>query len=230
MDTALLTITVIATAFALAMSVVAWRSTHEEKMRAAARVATLSAAANTVDQTPPPAEKLPLQAGFLGATTAAPASASHQRTLTLAALVLLASTVTFGLVTMTGGAKTAAPAASAPPLELISLQHERQGGRLSVSGLVRNLVNGAPLARVSAVVSVFDAQGRFVSSGTALLDFVTLGDGDESPFVVTFDAPQSVARYRVSFRTEGGAIAHVDRRTPSQVASQDANGPATGAK
>jgi hypothetical protein len=68
------------------------------------------------------------------------------------------------------------------------------------------------VARVSAVVLLFDQQGTFVSSAKAPLDYVTLSGGDESPFVAKVQAPQSVARYRVSFRTDDGMLPHVDRR------------------
>ena len=37
--------------------------------------------------------------------------------------------------------------------------------------------------------------------------------------VVTMDAPSNVARYRVSFRTDAGVVAHVDRRSEQPVAT-----------
>ena len=43
-------------------------------------------------------------------------------------------------------------------------------------------------------------------------DFLKLSAGDESPFVVSLDAPPTVARYRVSFRTDNGIVPHIDRR------------------
>ena len=73
--------------------------------------------------------------------------------------------------------------------------------------------------------------GTFVTSSRANVDFLKLGAGDESPFVVSLDAPATVARYRVSFRTDDGVVPHIDRRgavsragrrsnSPSQVVSQ----------
>jgi hypothetical protein len=73
--------------------------------------------------------------------------------------------------------------------------------------------------RVSAVVFLFDQQGQFVTSAKAPIDFLKLTAGDESPFVVKVAAPQSVARYRVSFRTDDGTLPHVDRRGEAPVAS-----------
>ena len=54
--------------------------------------------------------------------------------------------------------------------------------------------------------------GTFVTSSRANVDFLKLGAGDESPFVVSLDAPATVARYRVSFRTDDGVVPHIDRR------------------
>ena len=64
---------------------------------------------------------------------------------------------------------------------------------------------------------LFDRTGTFVTSSRANVDFLKLGAGDESPFVVTLDAPPTVARYRVSFRTDEGIVPHVDRRSASPV-------------
>ena len=61
--------------------------------------------------------------------------------------------------------------------------------------------------------SAFDKSGTFVASGRAPLDFTTLQAGDESPFVVTIPNVSEVGRYRVSFRTDGGMLRHVDRRS-----------------
>jgi hypothetical protein len=98
------------------------------------------------------------------------------------------------------------------PLELVSLSHARQNQKLAVSGLVRNPVSGKPVEKLSAVVFLFDRTGTFVTSSRANVDFLKLSAGDESPFVVSIEAPPTVARYRVSFRTDEGVIPHIDRR------------------
>ena len=54
------------------------------------------------------------------------------------------------------------------------------------------------------------------------MDFIRIAAGDESPFVVALDAPQNVARYRVSFRTDAGTVPHIDKRGASPVATDDA--------
>jgi hypothetical protein len=116
---------------------------------------------------------------------------------------------------VTGGAATAAA-----PLELLSLRHAEEPGGLAVSGLVQNPRAGAPLSRVIATAIAFGADGGFLASGRAPLDFTTLAPGTESPFVVHIPVTGAVARYRVGFRAEGGdVIAHVDKRgAPDAVA------------
>ena len=54
MEAALIAITVVSLGVALAMGAVAWRATNEERRRAAARVALLSAAARGEDAAPGP--------------------------------------------------------------------------------------------------------------------------------------------------------------------------------
>ena len=103
-------------------------------------------------------------------------------------------------------------AATPAPLELVSLRHQRQGDALTISGLVRNPVGGQPVRGIAAVAFAFDRQGAFLTSGRAPLDFSQLQAGDESPFAITLPAVSNVARYRVSFRTDAGVVAHVDRR------------------
>ena len=163
--------------------------------------------------------------GFLSGGELPTQSTGRQRGLMAAAAVLFVvlGTGAYWLIsgdTLAGDAGTvaAAPAATAP-LELISLRHERQGTKLSLSGLVRNPSAGAVVEGLNAVVFLFDAQGGFISSARVGVDFKRLSPGDESPFVVTMDAPSNVSRYRVSFRTDAGVVAHVDRRSEQPVAT-----------
>ena len=143
-------------------------------------------------------------------------SSGRQHSLAIAAVVLFVGLAT-GLVWMMSGPRGSTAVAMGPnmPLELVSLRHDRQDARLAVSGLVRNPLTGHPVEGISAVVLLFDHQGTFVTSATAPVDFPWLGVGDESPFVVSLDAPPTVARYRVSFRTSDGVVSHIDRRGAS---------------
>ena len=155
-------------------------------------------------------------AGFLGAIAQERESGSRQRGLAIAAAVFFV-VLSGGLVWMMSGPEGTSAVAVGPnsPLELVSLSHARQNEKLAVSGLVRNPVSGKPVERLSAVVFLFDRMGAFVTSSRAHVDFLKLGAGDESPFVVSIEAPPTVSRYRVSFRTDDGVVPHVDRRGES---------------
>jgi hypothetical protein len=115
---------------------------------------------------------------------------------------------------------TAPPRRSAaPPLELVSLNHSQAGDKLTVTGLVQNPRTAAPVSKVFATAFVFAADGTFLASARAPLDFTTIGPGDESPFVVTVPVKGEIARYRIGFRGEDGrVVAHVDRRAGSPIA------------
>src|SRR5688500_2635847 len=154
--------------------------------------------------------------GFLGSTAIERDNGGRQRSLAVAAFVLFAM-MSGGLVWMMSGPEGTSAVAVGPnsPLELVSLSHARQNEKLAVSGLVRNPVSGKPVERLSAVVFLFDRAGTFVTSSRAHVDFLKLGAGDESPFVVSIDAPATVSRYRVSFRTDDGVVPHIDRRGES---------------
>ena len=154
--------------------------------------------------------------GFLGAEEIPREGGGRQTSLALAAVFLFV-VLSGGLVWMMSGPRGTTAVAVGPnsPLELVSLTHARQNQKLAVSGLVRNPASGKPIEHLSAVVFLFDRMGTFVTSSRANVDFLKLGAGDESPFVVSLDAPASVARYRVSFRTDDGIVPHIDRRGDS---------------
>lgn len=154
--------------------------------------------------------------GFLGAAEVERDTGGRQKSLAFAAVFLFV-VLSGGLVWMMSGPRGTTPVAVGPnsPLELVSLTHARQNSKLAVSGLVRNPASGKPIEHLSAVVFLFDRTGTFVTSSRANVDFLKLGAGDESPFVVSLDAPSTVARYRVSFRTDDGIVPHIDRRSTS---------------
>jgi hypothetical protein len=169
---------------------------------------------------PPSVDAVSIRTGFLGADPPAREGTPHQRWLAAAAAVVALLLGGFVAIRMTAQAPAAAAAQSAAtPLELLSLRHEREGANLSVAGLVRNPPAGPVVERLTAVVFLFDQQGQFVTSAKAPIDFMKLTAGDESPFVVKVAAPQSVARYRVSFRTDDGTRPHVDRRGDAPAAT-----------
>jgi hypothetical protein len=99
-----------------------------------------------------------------------------------------------------------------PPVELLSLDHERDGDRLTVRGTVKNPAAGRPIEHLAAIVTVFDKDGTFMATARAPVERAILGPGAESAFVVAVPAAGDVGRYRVSFRTDDRVVAHVDRR------------------
>jgi hypothetical protein len=128
---------------------------------------------------------------------------------------LVVSAVLAGTYAWNRGGTPVEAAREERPLELLALTHQRQGDSIVVSGLIRNPVAGRPLAGLTAVAFTFNRQGTFLTSGRAMVDYPRLAAGDESPFSVTLPQASGVSRYRVSFRTDSGVLAHVDRREPS---------------
>ena len=97
------------------------------------------------------------------------------------------------------------------PLELVSLEHDRDGDRFIVRGMVRNPANAAVDGLV-ATVSVFDRDGELIGSGRASVEAPRLAAGAETPFVVIVAGAGDVERYHLSFRAAGGIVPHLDRR------------------
>ena len=215
-------ITVISLIVAAIMTLVAWTMTREERRRAAARVAVLSAAIHEHNE---PLRLAPAD-GRGGLFTEAP---PQQGTRLAAAGVvgLLAVGAVTGLVLLAEGGSRRRPA-SGPvhverqavdvPLELIALEHDRDETRLVVRGIVRNPPSGAKLNGLTAVVLVFSKDGAFVADERAPVAIAPLAAGAETPFVVTLPDADSVDRYRVSFRTDDRIVPHVDRRGRNPVA------------
>jgi hypothetical protein len=105
-------------------------------------------------------------------------------------------------------------------LELLSLKQTQDTGALTITGLVQNPRDGAVLSKISATALVFSADGTFLASGRAPLDYTVLRPGDESGFVISVPVNAPVARYRVGFRSEDGrVIGHIDRRTATTMAT-----------
>ena len=154
-------------------------------------------------------------------------SGFHRLALPLSLGVVIVSALLAGLLMWNHGHAGPAPVALAAvaadnsalvPLELISLQHERTGNGLSITGLVRNPSGGHRMSDLNVVVLLFDRNGSFVTSARGPLDFRTLAPGDESPFTVSLDKIGTVGRYRVSFRADDNVVPHVDRRQEPAIA------------
>jgi hypothetical protein len=234
--TLMMIVTLVAVAVAIATSVMAIRLAREERVRSAARVAALTQLAGEfTDETP--ADRTPridfadveINPGFEVAgvselfTEPSPTSPWARRAPIIAAMAVfvLLAVLLFRPSSNASGAGAEPKAATAAdanrdpkPLELLSLRHTQDGENLTITGLVQNPRGANPLAKLTATAFFFAADGTFLTSGRAPLDFATLRPGDESGFVISVPAAANVARYRVSFRDENGrVVAHVDRRT-----------------
>ncbi len=196
---------------------------NDSRPWAPARVSAFSPRPSVVDDLPLSTPKFGDR--FLDSAVAAPASGGRQRRLAIAAMFLFVAVSVGGYWAVFGDKSTvsAAPVATdQSPLELVSLRHDRRGPRLDVTGLVRNPVAGGPVDKLAAVVFLFDPQGAFVTSARADIDYTRLVPGDESPFVISVEAPANVSRYRVSFRNDAGVVPHVDRRGQEPIAAPGA--------
>jgi hypothetical protein len=228
----MLVVTVVAVAVAVAATLALLVAFREERLRSAARVDALRLMAGSRSADAPILDEV-VVSDFAIDDGAAPRpmfDGAPQPTpwghRIAAAIVMLAIVATAGYVLLprrpagTGAEASAAQAAPVAPLELLSLRHSQEEGRLVITGLVQNPRAGARLTRVVATAFLFGADGTFLASGRAPLDFSTLAAGDESPFVVNVPVTAAVARYRIGFRGEDGrVIAHVDRRAAGTLAS-----------
>ena len=108
---------------------------------------------------------------------------------------------------VTAGAQRPAGA----PLELVALEHDRDGDRFIVRGIVRNPA-AAAVSGLLAAVSVFGRDGGLIASGQAAVASPRLAAGAQTPFVVIVPDAADVDRYHLSFRTAAGVVPHLDRR------------------
>ena len=209
MNAVLIAVTVVSLIAAVVSSTIAWRVIRDERRRSDARVAELSQAiyddgvslsrSTTLFEEPPP-----------------PRTASYPVVAAIgASVIVLVGGMTFvtarSLKHPVAAAQPSATIADAP-LELLSLEHDRDGDRLIVRGLVRNPVNGAERRGLSAVVLLYRRDGRFLAGGRAPLPLASLAAGETTPFVVTVAGADDVERFRLSFRTAARLEPHVDRR------------------
>jgi hypothetical protein len=242
MQTILIVVTLASLAMTIVLAVILARLIRFERRRSAARAdllremadaATAPGALELVIDEPPDVR---LRDDADAAATAAATdlfaqpevrSAWPRRIAVAAALAVIAAGATFAL--RTSGERGAVPAASARAaavsaqqgrLELLSLKETQGANALTITGLVQNPTDGTELSKVAATALLFAADGSYLASGRAPLDFTVLRPGDESGFVITVPINTPVARYRIGFRGEDGhVIGHVDRRTASTLAA-----------
>ena len=97
------------------------------------------------------------------------------------------------------------------PVELLALEHDRQGSFLAISGAIRNPAEAAGARQLAVMAMAFDRDGAMVASGRAPVEADTLLPGAETVFEVSLPA-ERITRYRVSFLSEEATVPHVDRR------------------
>jgi len=225
MDQLMWIVTFVALSLAVGMSIVAMRLLGGNRRQSAARIAALEAAASEIESDMEIEDDEPVFDDFRAADSAMFAAtdeprAPSRRWLAFAAVAILMAGLmgtAYALfkpaplgaspsAPQPSTASPAVPAARMRPIELLSLKHTIDAATFTLTGLVQNPVDGAPLARVVAVVYLFDNDGAYFATGRADLEFGGLRPGEESPFVVKIP---NTARVR---RDDGAVIAHVDRR------------------
>ncbi len=226
----LIAITVVSLLVAIAMTWVAWRLAQAERRRSDARVAALAAEihrdpladlpiyrAESIVQRP--ALRAPVTDGN-PMFAAAPAAARSRVAAASAAGVFVVGSGA-ALAVVLGGpsasSRVAADVASASPataapLELVALGHERDGDALSVHGTIRNPATSNEIDGLDVVVFLYRRDGGLATSTRAPVVPAAVVPGGEATFRVVVPDAAVVARYRVSFRTSQQVVAHVDRR------------------
>jgi hypothetical protein len=92
------------------------------------------------------------------------------------------------------------------PLELVKKTLHIEYGYAVLDGLVRN-TSSQPLKNVMAVVSFYDADGGFITSSEALIDYNPVLPGQASPFKVMKTENPAMDTARVEFKElMGGTI------------------------
>ncbi len=100
------------------------------------------------------------------------------------------------------------------PVELLSLDHRRQGSYLAVSGSLRNPPAGRERSKLSITATVFDRTGAIIGTGQTPLPAAVLPPGGETAFRISLPSAARINRYRVSFMEDRSQLPHVDRRGP----------------
>lgn len=115
---------------------------------------------------------------------------------------------------------------AAPPVELLSLDHHRQGDYLAVSGSLRNPPGGRTRTKLSIAATVFDRTGAVIGAGQTPLPVAALAPGSETAFTISLPDADRIDRYRVSFMEDRARLDHVDRRPTAgtAAAAPDARG------
>lgn len=220
MTVILLIVTGVSLTLAGFMSAVAWQMTRDERRRSDVRVAGLASAIyeDAAGNEDPGAANL-----FADRRSSAMASNRVAAIVGACVIALVAALAMSrspqgsraGSVRPQSGSARLPPGDSeSAPLELIALEHERDGDALVIRGLLRNPPNAAERDGLSAVVLLLGTDGDVLATARAALPAARLGPGATTPFVVNVTGIADIDRFRLSFRTDARVEPHVDRRTP----------------
>jgi hypothetical protein len=226
MDITLVLITLLSVLTAAVMTGFAWRLAQEERRREQARVDALAAEIHrgedwSLGDVEERAVDVTLRADLFNDTRSdrTPARGNVRVAIALLVAAGVAAFAGVGLLRARGtaaatihAAPSIAPASGQrSPLELTALTHERDGDRLIVRAMVLSPASRSGVDPLTAVVTLFNNVGEPIRT----IETAPLAPGSRAPFVVSIPNASNVARYRISFKTNGVVIAHVDRRGPA---------------
>ncbi len=239
MDVTLAAVTIISLLLAWAMAIVSWQRVRAERRRGDARVAALLAElAGGPRRTDRVARAHPAGPGagraWGGAARwgarrrvaaapprhprpAAPAGTRWGRHL---AAVAVATVLVAGV--SLADRTPLRPAGDAVPVELLSLDHRRQGDYLTVRGALRNPPAGRERTKLSVTATALDRTGAIIGTGQTPLPVSALPPGGETAFTIALPDADLIGRYRVSFMEDRSKLPHVDRRGTDAAAAAGA--------
>jgi hypothetical protein len=143
---------------------------------------------------------------------------------TAAAAALVLAAVGLGMLSSNTPAE---PGTGTPePVELLSLEHAREGEFLEITGSIRNPPAGIEREQLSVIATVFDRSGTVVGTGQTPLPVAVLAPGGETLFTISLPDAERINRYRISFMQGHTSVPHVDRRTPGGQARSTTPSPA----
>ena len=153
--------------------------------------------------------------GLFAPITGSPAALRPFLATVAGALVVLVA-VSFTMLSERSGDLPADPGTGTPePVELLSLQHVRQGDYLAITGSIRNPSDGIERGQLSVTAIVFDRDGTVLGTGQTPLPVAVLPPGSETPFIIiSLPDADRINRYRISFRQGQTSVPHIDRRRP----------------
>ena len=92
-----------------------------------------------------------------------------------------------------------------PLLQLESLSSSFQGGKIEVTGRVRN-ISSHPLQGVKVIAQFFDSRDQFIIYEESPIAFSLLHPDQSSPFKVIREGDTQVGRISIAFKGEDGAV------------------------